>query len=110
HWKKPLQRSLYRLEKEKERAIKAKAIAKKAQRPKAAIQKLTALIARLEGKQQAINNQIKARGIHASTKNRFCLSFEGEQAEDKAYDFLLWAAGARGWSMLPKDDDPDYHQ
>ncbi|MDV5167500.1 hypothetical protein [Photobacterium rosenbergii] len=110
HWKKPLQRSLYRLEKKKEQAIKAKAIAKKAKRPKAAIQKLTALIARLEGQQQAINNQIKDRGIHASTKNRFCLSFEGEEAEDKAYDFLLWAAGARGWSMQSTDDDPDYHQ
>ncbi|MGF1718271.1 hypothetical protein L4D08_25780, partial [Photobacterium chitinilyticum] len=44
------------------------------------------------------------------TKNIFCLSFDGEQAETRAYDFLLWAAGARGWSMTPVtvEDDTEY--
>ncbi|MGF1702512.1 hypothetical protein L4D09_19645 [Photobacterium makurazakiensis] len=109
-WKKPLNRSLYRLEKQKAQTIKAKAIAKKANKPKSAIYKLNARLTRLEAEQKAINDQIKNRGIHASTKNRFCISFDGELAEDKAYDFLLWAAGARGWSMQPKGDDPDYLQ
>ncbi|KLV00585.1 hypothetical protein ABT56_22485, partial [Photobacterium aquae] len=81
--------------------IKAKAVAKQAKKPKADLFKLNARLARLETEQKAIRDQMKARGVHASTKNRFCMAFEGEQAENKAYDFLLWAAGARGWSMVP---------
>ncbi|GHA34259.1 hypothetical protein ACFFLZ_06365 [Photobacterium aphoticum] len=110
-WKKPLERSLWRLDKQHTQTIKAKAIAKQSKQPKADIQKLSARLARIENQQKAIRDQIKARGVHATTKNRFCLSFEGEQAETKAYDFLLWAAGARGWSMLPKvEETDDYFQ
>jgi len=109
-WRKPLDRSLRRLNKQLDQTVKAKAIAKQAQKPQDVIHKLTGRIIRLEHQQKAVRDQIKSREVHASTKNIFCLSFDGEQAEEKAFDFLLWAAGARGWSMESKSDDDAYRQ
>ncbi|MGR5079922.1 rolling circle replication-associated protein [Photobacterium swingsii] len=109
-WRKPLTRRLKRIEKQKDQAIAAKAIAKKAKKPKEHLKKLSALIAKLEHQAKAARDQIKSRGVHATTNNLFCVAFDGEQAEEKAYDFLLWAAGARGWSMVATDADDDYHK
>ncbi|MDO6545543.1 hypothetical protein Q4568_23715, partial [Photobacterium sanguinicancri] len=91
-------------------AIAAKAIAKKAKKPKEHLKKLSALIAKLEHQAKAARDQVKSRGVSASTRNIFCIGFDGKNAEEKAYDFLLWAAGARGWSMVATDADDDYHK
>ncbi|GAB3531863.1 hypothetical protein [Photobacterium alginatilyticum] len=109
-WRKPLNRRLKRLEKQIDQTIKAKAIAKQANKPEQAVNKLTARIIRLEHQAKAVRDQTKSREVYAHTKNIFCLSFDGEQAETRAYDFLLWAAGARGWSMTPVtvDDNTEY--
>ncbi|OLQ71217.1 hypothetical protein BIT28_03360 [Photobacterium proteolyticum] len=107
-WKKPLSRTLHRIEKQLNQTVKARAIAKKAKKPQQEINKLKGRIIRLENQARATRDQMKARCVHASTKNLFCIAFDGEQAGNKAYDFLLWAAGARGWSMSPRTDDTDY--
>ncbi|MGF1761021.1 hypothetical protein L4D76_24475 [Photobacterium sagamiensis] len=109
-WRKPLNRSIRRIEKQLEQTIKAKSIAKQAKKPDDVVHKLTGRIIRLENQRRSTRDQIKKRGVHASTKNIFCIAFDGEQAEDKAYDFLLWAAGARGWSMESKSEDETYRQ
>ncbi|MCW8330887.1 hypothetical protein MD588_19010 [Photobacterium sp. SDRW27] len=107
-WRTPINRRLKRLEKQLDQTIKAKAIAKQAKKPKEAVNKMTARIIRLENQMKTVRDQLKSREVFAQTKNIFCLSFDGENAEDKAYDFLLWAAGARGWSMTPVADDTEY--
>ncbi|UXI04102.1 hypothetical protein [Photobacterium sp. TY1-4] len=106
-WRKPINRHLKRLEKQLDQTIKAKAIAKRAKKPEQDINKLTARIIRLENQMKASRDHIKSREVYAHTRNIFCMSFDGEQAETKAFDFLLWAAGARGWSMTVRSDDAD---
>ncbi|QSV17320.1 hypothetical protein [Photobacterium ganghwense] len=106
-WRKPINRRLKRLEKQLDQTIKAKAIAKQAKQDEQAINKLTARIIRLENQMRATRKAIKSREVHASTKNVFCMAFDGEQAEQKAFDFLLWAAGARGWGMTLVDDETE---
>jgi len=107
-WRKPLTRRIRRIEKQLDQSIKAKSIARQAKKPQDAIDKLTSRIIRLEHQRKSVREHIKKRGAYASTKNLFCFSFDGEQAEEKAWDFLLWAAGARGWSMESRSDDEDY--
>ncbi|WP_211315223.1 rolling circle replication-associated protein [Photobacterium lipolyticum] len=109
-WRKPLNRSIRRIERQIDQTIKAKAIAKQAKKPQDVIHKLTGRIIRLEHQQKAVRDQIKSREVYATTKNIFCFSFDGEHAEEKAWDFLLWAAGARGWSMESRSDDETYRQ
>ncbi|WP_428445881.1 rolling circle replication-associated protein [Photobacterium nomapromontoriensis] len=106
-WRKPLNRSLRRTQKQLDQTIKAKAIAKQAKKPEQEINKLTARIIRLEHQARAGRDQLRSREVFATTKNIFCFSIDGENAEEKAYDFLLWAAGARGWSMTPVSDEPE---
>ncbi|MBV1843629.1 hypothetical protein KSX29_23945, partial [Photobacterium ganghwense] len=74
-----------RLEKQLDQTIKAKAIAKQAKQDEQAINKLTARIIRLENQMRATRKAIKSREVHASTKNVFCMAFDGEQAEQKAF-------------------------
>ncbi|WIG70026.1 hypothetical protein KEC58_17555 [Photobacterium damselae] len=106
-WKKPLLRSFHRMSKEHDQTIKAKALAKES-KIKSDVNKLNNRLKRIENSMIKIKEQMRSRGVHASTKNQFCLSFDGEEAENKVWDFLLWAAGARGWSMVPVDGYTDY--
>ncbi|WP_413114076.1 hypothetical protein [Thaumasiovibrio sp. DFM-14] len=97
-WRKPYERQLRQLSAKKEQTIKAIGIVKQ-QDDATHLAKLRARLKRLEQQRLEANNALKARGVYASTKNRFSLHFDGDDAGDKAYDFLLWAAGARGWKM-----------
>ncbi|MGF1916813.1 hypothetical protein L4D17_25395, partial [Vibrio splendidus] len=47
--------------------------------------------------------QIKSRGVFARTDNTFSICFEGGTASEKMDEFLLWAHGARDWSMNTND-------
>ncbi|WP_240435596.1 rolling circle replication-associated protein [Photobacterium salinisoli] len=100
-WRKPLERKLARLQRQHKEAIRAKAVAKNANKPEEVKKKLAAKLARLENAMKSTREEMKSRGVHATTKNIFCLSFDGDEAESKAHDFLVWAAGARGWGMRP---------
>lgn len=104
-WKKPLQRSLSRINKQKEQTITAKSIAIKANKPSDHLNKLQGRIIRLEHAAKSISQQMKSKQIHASTKNRFSFAIDGENAKERMDDFLFWAAGARGWSMVCRDVD-----
>lgn len=106
-WKKPLLRSHRRLNKERDSLVKAKRLAKDGH-IKSDVTKITNKLNRIENAIRKNTEQMRSRGVHASTKNQFCLSFDGENAEEKVWDFLLWSAGARGWSMVPVDGDTDY--
>ncbi|GAL02941.1 hypothetical protein JCM19237_5834 [Photobacterium aphoticum] len=106
-WRKPINRRLKRLEKQRDQTIKAKAIAKQGKKPAQEINKLTSRIVRLEHQMKAQRDHLKSREAYANTKNVFCFWLEGLNAEQKAYDFLLWAAGARGWSMVPITEDTE---
>jgi len=104
-WKKPLTRQVRKLNKQKAQTIVAKSIAIKEKKPTDYQKRLQHRIIRLEKQAEKINKTIKERGVHASTQNRFCITFEGDSAKEKADDFIYWAAGARGWSMQCRDVD-----
>ncbi|WP_428460903.1 rolling circle replication-associated protein [Photobacterium makurazakiensis] len=107
-WRKPLNRRIRRIEKQLDQTIKAKSIAKQARKPEDVIHKLTGRIIRLEHQIRSTREQIKKRDVYATTKNIFSMSFDGNQAEEKVWDFLLWAAGARGWSMESRSGDETF--
>ncbi|WP_430520193.1 hypothetical protein, partial [Aliivibrio sp.] len=104
-WKKPHKRKLNRLIKEKTQTIKAAGIAKDQNKPADALNKLQSRIIRLEKQAQKVQKDMKSKGVHASSENRFSISFDGDDAETKVDRFLSWAAGARGWSMDCRDGD-----
>ncbi|MCL9775726.1 hypothetical protein [Vibrio methylphosphonaticus] len=104
-WKKPLQRKIRKLNTEKAQAIKAKSIAKLQKKPDVYQNKLYQRIIRLEKTAQKISKTVRERGVHVSSANRFCISFDGENSKSKMDSFLLWAAGARGWSLKCSDID-----
>ncbi len=109
-WRKPLNRSIRRIEKQLEQTIKAKSIAKQAKKPDDIVHKLTGRIIRFENQIRSTREKIKSRNVYATTKNIFCMSFDGEHAEEMAWDFLLWSAGARGWAMESKSEDETYRK
>lgn len=104
-WKKPIQRQVRKLQAAKAQTIIAKSIAKKSSKPEEHQNKLYQRIIRLEKKAEKLNQIIKERGIHINSNNRFCITFEGEQAKERVDKFMLWAAGARGWNMACRDID-----
>ncbi|HHX8450567.1 TPA: rolling circle replication-associated protein [Vibrio diabolicus] len=104
-WKKPIKRQIRKLRNAKEQTIKAKAIAKKQHKPDEYQNKLYQRIIRLEKQAEKLSQNIRDRGVHVNTSNRFCITFEGEQAKDKVDNFMLWAAGARGWTLNCRDVD-----
>ncbi|WP_153446894.1 rolling circle replication-associated protein [Vibrio algicola] len=104
-WKKPLRRQVNKLHYAKDQTIKAKAIAKKQGKPEETLKKMQARIIRLEKLAEKTNHEIKARGVHVSSDNRFCITFEGEDAAQKVDQFMFWAAGARNWEMKGRDVD-----
>lgn len=104
-WKKPLQRQIRKLRGDKAQTIKAKAIAKKQQKPEEHQNKLYQRIIRLEKQAEKLSQQVRARGVHVSSANRFCITFEGELAKENVDNFMLWAAGARGWGLKCRDTD-----
>ncbi|WP_254865802.1 rolling circle replication-associated protein [Vibrio parahaemolyticus] len=104
-WKKPIKRQIRKLRNAKEQTIKAKANAKKQHKPEEYQNKLYQRIIRLEKQAEKLSQTIRDRGVHVNTSNRFCITFEGEQAKDKVDNFMLWAAGARGWTLNCRDVD-----
>ncbi|MDW2141807.1 hypothetical protein H7696_05480 [Vibrio alginolyticus] len=104
-WKKPIKRQIRKLRNAKEQTIKAKAIAKKQHKPEEYQNKLYQRIIRLEKKAEKLSQNLHSRGVHVNTSNRFCITFEGELAKDKVDKFMVWAAGARGWSLNCRDLD-----
>ncbi|PMO52561.1 hypothetical protein [Vibrio splendidus] len=98
-WKKPMQRSLKRINAQKDQTVKAKAIATKQDKPQTDLDKLQGRIIRLEHAAKKVSQDMKQREMHVSSQNRFSITFDGEQAKSRLDKFLFWAAGARGWSM-----------
>lgn len=96
-WRKPMVRDIERKKAKRDQAIKAAAInPRRKPRILTYIKKLDAEIIELK---QALKN----RGVYARSDSAFSISFEGEQAAEKMDAFLIWAAGARNWSL--KSDD-----
>ncbi|HCG8288415.1 TPA: hypothetical protein NJ528_002492 [Vibrio parahaemolyticus] len=104
-WKKPIKRQIRKLRNAKEQTIKAKAIAKSQHKPEEYQNKLYQRIIRLEKQAEKLSQNIRDRGVHVNTSNRFCITFEGDQAKDKVDRFMVWAAGARGWSLECRNID-----
>ncbi|MDD1828585.1 hypothetical protein LRP52_41110 [Photobacterium sp. ZSDE20] len=104
-WKKPLKRKVSKLIVAKAQTIKAKSIAIKQGKPKELTDKMQSRIIRLEKQAEKVNREIHERGVHASSGNRFSVTFEGDGSRTKVDEFLYWAAGARGWSMECRDVD-----
>ncbi|MFM2599873.1 hypothetical protein [Vibrio fortis] len=104
-WKKPLKRKASKLIAAKAQTIKAKSIAVQQGKPKELTDKMQSRIIRLEKQAENVNQQIRERGVHVSSGNRFSITFEGRESSSKVDDFLFWAAGARGWSMECRDID-----
>ncbi|MBJ2148964.1 hypothetical protein JC606_21745 [Vibrio sp. IB15] len=104
-WKKPLKRRISKLKVAKDQTIKAKAIAMKQGKPKSLTDKMQSRIIRLEKQAEKVNQEIRERGVHASSGNRFSVTFDGDDSKTKVDEFLFWAAGARGWSMECRDLD-----
>ncbi|EGR1698826.1 hypothetical protein HYN73_00820 [Vibrio parahaemolyticus] len=97
-WRKPMQREIKRKETKKADAIRAIDINRKSGKHDA-VQKLNHLIKKLDHEARQIRERIKSRGTFASSLNQFSIVFEGEKHRRNAGMFLLWACGARGWSM-----------
>ncbi|MGR4016588.1 rolling circle replication-associated protein [Vibrio harveyi] len=104
-WKKPIKRQIRKLQAAKAQTIKAKSIAKQQSKPEDYQNRLYQRIIRLEKQAEKLNKTIKERGVHVSSTNRFCITFEGEDAKQKVDDFMFWAAGARGWALQCRDID-----
>ncbi|KHA59844.1 hypothetical protein NL53_14545 [Vibrio variabilis] len=98
-WKKPLQRSLSRINKMKAQTIKASGIAKKQDQPQAYLDKLQSRIIRLERAAKKVTQDMKQKEMHVSSTNRFSITFDGDKSRERLDSFLHWACGARGWSM-----------
>ncbi|EHZ2573864.1 hypothetical protein K5N30_002729 [Vibrio parahaemolyticus] len=104
-WKKPIKRQIRKLRNAKEQTIKAKAIAKKQHKSEDYQNKLYQRIIRLEKQAEKLSQDLRDRGVHVNTSNRFCITFEGDQAKEKVDTFMVWAAGARGWTLNCRDVD-----
>lgn len=97
HWKKPLARSMRRIQAQKEQAIKAAALPVNQDADKQ--MKLQQLIIRKERAMKKLSEEMKSREMHASSRKSFSVTFDGDNAKSRLDELLLWAAGARGWSM-----------
>ncbi|MGR5388513.1 rolling circle replication-associated protein [Vibrio crassostreae] len=104
-WKKPLQRTISRINKQKAQTVKASSIAKQQGKPEDHLKKLQSRIIRLEHAAKKTTQEMKSRQMHASSGNRFSITFDGDEAKERMDKFLMWAAGARGWSMTCRDID-----
>ncbi len=96
-WKKPIERSLRRLSAQKSQAIKASALPTNQDEEKQ--KKLQQLIIRKERAMKKLCVEMKSREMHASSRQSFSVTFDGDNAKERMDKFLEWAAGARGWSM-----------
>ncbi|PTQ05776.1 MULTISPECIES: rolling circle replication-associated protein [Vibrio] len=104
-WKKPLLRTISRINKQKAQTVKASSIAKQQGKPEDHLKKLQSRIIRLEHAAKKTTQEMKSRQMHASSGNRFSITFDGDEAKERMDNFLMWAAGARGWSMTCRDVD-----
>ncbi|WP_070964621.1 rolling circle replication-associated protein [Vibrio sonorensis] len=101
-WKAPIKRNISRKQYKKSELKKAVDI-NKHKRNIGAVVKLNRLIKLLDEEIWTEKERLNSRGVFASSLNQFSISFEGDNYEQKANQFLEWAAGARGWSMQTDD-------
>ncbi|NAX29585.1 hypothetical protein CAG63_05815 [Vibrio sp. V37_P2S8PM304] len=101
-WRRPIERQLSQKRKKREEAVKALSIHKS---DKSKSFRITRLVKQLETEITEQKNALKSRGVYARSDNTFSICFEGEQAAEKMDKFLLWAAGARNWTMNCADID-----
>lgn len=115
-WKAPRLKARSKLKKQVAASARAYSIVKKSKKlTKEQIDKrLAKLKARLkqaDSQIDAINAEIKARGVTVS-RDHPLVHFDGENAELNINSFLVYAAGAKGWSMaetrLDKDSGAHY--
>ncbi|MGF1747730.1 rolling circle replication-associated protein [Vibrio cionasavignyae] len=107
-WKKPIERQIRHKNQQKKSAIRALDMAKGNKKPVDQI-RLKRLIDKLSIEIRDEKAKIKDRGLFASSQQNFSLTFSGDDAADRLDNFLIWAAGARGWFMQSKDV-PDVHE
>lgn len=98
-WKAPQERALRRVQAKKKQTVKALSIAKNQLKPESILKKMESAIIRHERAALKISQGIKSRDMAVSSKNRFSITFTGDEAKARMDEFLFWAAGARGWSM-----------
>ncbi|WCE31102.1 rolling circle replication-associated protein [Vibrio sp. SCSIO 43137] len=103
-WRKPIERKIYAKKQKKDEFIKAAGVAKEKGDGRT-LNKLKRLISTLETECFELKQTIRNRGAFARSDNTFSIVFEGEQAREKMDNFLVWAAGARNWTMNTKDAD-----
>ncbi|SHO55116.1 rolling circle replication-associated protein [Vibrio quintilis] len=103
-WRAPIERDIRRKQTKKKEAIKAAGIAKSEGNSRQIV-RLQRLIQSLETESRELKTQMKSRGVFARSDNNFSITFEGENAKDQINDFLIWAAGARDWTMNTPDAD-----
>ncbi|MCW4446831.1 hypothetical protein OHV10_21560 [Vibrio splendidus] len=103
-WRKPIEKEIKRKRDKRDEAIKAMAI-KNNQGKRSAHFKLKNLIEKLEGEIKEQRDVLKNRGVYARSENVFSICFDGEESAQKMDEFLIWAAGARDWSMQTSDLD-----
>lgn len=104
-WKRPIRKQVEIIHKQKAQTIVAKSVAKQQNKPEDILKKLQSRIIRLEKQAEKLNKTMKSRGVHVSSDNKFCITFEGESAKEQVDKFIFWAAGARGWPMNCRDLD-----
>ncbi|ELL4666597.1 hypothetical protein Q5V23_000373 [Vibrio fluvialis] len=102
-WRKPIIREIERKKEKKERAIAAAAMASNVRRKP----RILSLVKQLETEITELKTALKSRGVFARSDSAFAITFEGEQAAEKMDKFLLWAAGARNWSLKCSDIQTD---
>ncbi|ASI90968.1 rolling circle replication-associated protein [Vibrio mediterranei] len=103
-WRKPIERMIRRKQQAKQQAIRGLDIAKDNKQAVKQI-KLKRLIDKLSLEIREAKTKIKERGLFASSRQHFALTFSGDDAAARLDSFLVWAAGARGWFMQSKNID-----
>ncbi|NOH85912.1 hypothetical protein F0249_19175 [Vibrio sp. 03-59-1] len=103
-WRKPIEKEIKRKREKRDEAIKVMAI-KNNQGKRSARFKLQNLIEKLENEIKEQRDVLKNRGVYARSDNVFSICFDGEESKQKMDEFLIWAAGARDWSMQTNDVD-----
>ena len=103
-WRKPMQKDIARKQRKKDESIKAISINRK-QGNMTAVNKLQRLITLLEEESRVLKQTIKSRGVYANSQSNFSITFEGDNALEKMDDFMLWAHGARGWTLNANEID-----
>ncbi|WP_052708138.1 TMF family protein [Salinivibrio sp. KP-1] len=110
-WKAPRLKARAKLKKQVAASARAYSIVKKSKKLTQAqiekrLEKLKARLKQADSQIDAINAEIKARGVTVS-RDHPLVHFDGADAEINLNSFLVYAAGAKGWSMAETRLDTD---